>query len=367
VPNWARTRARTGELCGGGLVAEDGYRLIVMGASAGGVEALRSVVAGFPPSLPAAVLVVLHLPADAPSALPAILSRAGRCRPSAPRTGRGRFPAASMSPRQTGTCCCWAGGCGCLHGRSRTDTGRRSTRCGSAARSCGSRVIGVVLSGARDDGAAGLCAIVRRGGTAVVQDPGDGLHPSMPQAALEQVETATVAPAAQLGPVLARLAAAPLPDKAAETADRGPGHQLPDDLVPDPVLDAEVAMTDLEPVTADEMPIAPAGYGRPSCGGALFEIEDGPVPRYRCRVGHAWSPESLLAEHGVALERALWIALRALEEKSALSRRLASAGAARGSTRIAERYLWLGREADGAAGTLRRLIVALGTGPGQAE
>jgi two-component system chemotaxis response regulator CheB len=84
-------------------------------------------------------------------------------------------------------------------------------------------------------------------------------------------------------------------------------------------------------------------------------------------VGHAWSAESLLSEHGVAMERALWVALRALEEKSALSRRLASAGAARGSTRIADRYVALGREADDAAAMLRRMIVALGDGPGQAE
>jgi two-component system, chemotaxis family, protein-glutamate methylesterase/glutaminase len=349
-------------------VAEDGFRLIAMGASAGGVEALRSVVAGFPPSLPAAVLVVLHLPADAPSALPAILSRAGPLPAERAEDGQRPVPGRIyVAPANRHLLV--------LDGRLRlslgpTENGHRPAvdpLFRSAARSWGAGAIGVVLSGARDDGAAGLCAIVRRGGTAVVQDPADALHPSMPLAALEQVETATVAPAAKLGPMLARLVDDPLPFEASEAADLEPGESLPDDLASDRVLDVEVAMTDLKPVTTEELALAPAGYGCPSCGGALFEIHDGPVPRYRCRVGHAWSAESLLAEHGVAMERALWVALRALEEKSALSRRLASAGAARSSARIAERYIQMGREADDAAGMLRRLIVALGDGPGQAE
>lgn len=349
-------------------MAEDEFRLIVIGASAGGVEALRSVVAGFPPSLPAAVLVVLHLPADAPSALPAILSRAGPL--TAERAEDGQRPVPGriyVAPANRHLLV--------LDRRLRlspgpTENGHRPAvdpLFRSAARSHGAGVIGVVLSGARDDGAAGLSAIVRQGGTAVVQDPVDALHPSMPLAALEQVDKATVAPAAKLGPVLAQMAAAPPPDQPTESADLGPGHQLPDDQVSDPVLDLEVAMTDLAPVTTEEIGLPPAGYGCPSCDGALFEIQDGPVPRYRCRVGHAWSADSLLAEHGVAMDRALWVALRALEEKSALSQRLASAGAARGSTRIAERYVALGREADDAAGMLRRLIAALGDGPGQAE
>jgi two-component system, chemotaxis family, protein-glutamate methylesterase/glutaminase len=348
-------------------VAEDGFSLIAMGASAGGVEALRSVVAGFPPSLPAAVLVVLHLPADAPSALPAILSRAGPLPAGRAEDGQRPVPGRIyVAPANRHLLV--------LDGRLRlslgpSENGHRPAvdpLFRSAARSWGTGAIGVVLSGARDDGAAGLCAIVRRGGTAVVQDPTDALHPSMPLAALEQVDKATVAPAAKLGPILARLAD-PLSSETPEVADLEPGGPLPDDRVSDPVLDVEVAMTDLKPVTTDELALAPAGYGCPSCGGALFEIHDGPVPRYRCRVGHAWSAESLLAEHGVAMERALWVALRALEEKSALSRRLSSAGAARSSARIAERYVQMGREADDAAGMLRRLIVALGDGPGQAE
>ena len=337
-----------------------------MGASAGGVEALRAVVAGFPPDLPAVVLVVLHVPADAPSALPAILSRSGPL--PAERAVDGQRPVPGriyVAPADRHLLV--------LEGRLRlslgpTENGHRPAvdpLFRSAARSQGRGVIGVVLSGARDDGAAGLCAIVRRGGTAVVQDPADALHPSMPRAALEQVDAARVAPAAKLGPVLAELVATPPADRWPEAG--GPGDPLPDEAVSDPVLDAEVAMAHLEPVTAEEVPVTSAGYGCPSCGGALFEIPDGPVPRYRCRVGHAWSAQSLLAEHAVAMDRALWMALRALEEKASLSRRLADAGAARRSARIAERYRQVGREADDAAAMLRRLIAALADEPGQAE
>jgi two-component system chemotaxis response regulator CheB len=167
--------------------------------------------------------------------------------------------------------------------------------------------------------------------------------------------------------VLAQLAATPIPGAGIEAAGNGSGHRQPDGAASDPVLEKEVALANLEPVTVEEVHVAPAGYGCPSCGGALFEIEDGPVPRYRCRIGHAWSAESLLSEHGVAMERALWMALRALEEKSALSRRLATGGPVRRSTRITDRYVQLAREADEAAGMLRRLIAALGDGPGRAE
>jgi two-component system chemotaxis response regulator CheB len=336
-------------------MAVDGERrVIVMGASAGGVEALRAVVGGLPRDLPAAVLVVLHVPTNAPSALPAILSRSGPL-PAAhaadgDRPAPGRIYVAPVDRHLL-----------LMDGRIRLSPGPLENGhrpavdplFRSAARAYGRDAVGVLLSGARDDGAAGLGEIARRGGRAVVQDPADALHPSMPLAALEQVSDARVAPASDLGPLLADIVAAP-PDGAG---------QLP----PDQLLDTEVAMADFQPVTTEELATRPAGYGCPSCGGALFEITGEPLPRYRCRVGHGWSAESLLAEHGVAMEQALWVALRALEEKSALSLRLADSGAARGAARMTERYRRLAGEAHDASDLIRRLIAAVADGPGQAE
>jgi two-component system, chemotaxis family, protein-glutamate methylesterase/glutaminase len=156
-----------------------------------------------------------------------------------------------------------------------------------------------------------------------------------------------VAPAAKLGPMIAQLTAMDMPET--PTAD--------DD---DALLDAEVAMSELGPVTTDELAMPAAGYGCPACGGSLFQITADPLPRYRCRVGHAWSPESLLDEQAVALEGALWMALRALEEKSALSRRMANTRYSRHAYSGA-RFRDMAEDADSAGETIRRLIAQLGS------
>ena len=322
--------------------------VIAVGASAGGVEALRALVGGLPPDYPGAVLVVLHLPRDAPSALPSILDRGGPLSAATAVDGErlrpGHIHVAASDHHLL-----------VLDGHLRLSRGPAENGhrpaidplFRSVARAYGPRGVGVVLSGSRDDGAAGLSSIVGRGGAAVVQDPADALYASMPRAALVQAPNAHVAPAAKLGGVLAGITA----------------EQLSEDLpLPhDKLLDSEVAMADLSATTTDEF--APtAGFGCPSCGGALFQIDDGPVPRYRCRVGHAWSLESLLDEQAIALEGALWMALRALEEKSALSRRMAATGTHRRAGTGA-RFQHLAADADAAGATIRRLIARLGSMP----
>ncbi|GAA1781904.1 chemotaxis protein CheB [Luedemannella flava] len=321
--------------------------VIVVGASAGGVEALRVLVARLPDDLPAAVLIVLHVPRSGPSALPLILSRVTNLpvRPAVDgeplRHGRvyvapvdrhllllGNRIRLSRGPAENGH-------------RPAIDPLFRS-----AARAFGPRVIGVVLSGSRDDGAAGLAAIADRGGTTVVQDPADAIFPSMPLAALEHVNADKVLPLAEIGEALGDLCRLPAPE----------GQVLHDD----PTLDAEVAMSDLGPITADELPGHPAGYGCPACGGSLYELIGKPVPRYRCRVGHAWSPESLLEEQAAALESALWMALRALEEKVVLSRRLAETNRLHGHTAARDRYRAQAEEAESASALIRNLIDQVG-------
>ncbi|GAA1619792.1 chemotaxis protein CheB [Actinoplanes couchii] len=313
--------------------------LIAVGASAGGVEALRALAAGLPARYPGALLVVLHVPRSAPSALPAILSRSGPLPAVTATDGEpvraGRIYVAPADHHLLLTD-------GHLRlSRGPAENGHRPAvdpLFRSVARTAGRRAIGVVLSGSRDDGAAGLATIAARGGTTVVQEPEDALHPWMPRAALEAAEPDHVVPAAAIGGLLAALTAVPLEPRPA------PG--------PDPLLDAEVAMSELFPSDSGDL-APPAGFGCPACGGSLFQIESRPLPRFRCRVGHAWSPETLLDEQAEALESALWMALRALQEKSALSRRMAA-----GSHR--DRYLGLAEDADTAATTLRELIARLG-------
>jgi two-component system, chemotaxis family, protein-glutamate methylesterase/glutaminase len=301
-------------------------RVIAIGASAGGVEALRALVAGLPPDLLAAVLVVLHIPTRAPSALPGILDRAGPLPAQPARHGAQIKPGTiyvapadhhllirdshlelSVGPIENGH-------------RPAIDPLFRS-----AAVAYGAGAIGVVLSGARDDGASGLTAIVKSGGQAVVQDPEDALHRSMPDSALEQVGTAHVLPAAKIGVLLGELVRENLP-------------QLKQSEL-NPQLDAENEIAALAPVTTDVLDSArPSGLSCPSCQGALFELDGEPAPRYRCRVGHAWSPRSLAAEQTSEVENALWVALRTLEENSAINQRLAEVAQRRGRHRAVAVY-----------------------------
>ena len=328
--------------------------VVTVGASAGGVEALRALVAGLPPNYPGAVLVVLHVPRQGPSALPTILSRYGPLPAATAVEGEelraGRIYVAPNDRHLL-----------VLDGRVRLSRGPAENGhrpaidplFRSAARAFGERVIGVVLSGARDDGAAGLASIAARGGTTVVQDPDEALYPWMPRAALTHVTPDHIAPAAKLGGLIAGITAMDLPD-CPDQAD-------------DSLLDAEVAISELGPTTAEQLDAVPAGFGCPSCGGSLFQLGSRPLPRYRCRIGHAWSPESLLDEQAVALEGALWMALRALEEKSALSHRMATTSAY-GATTARARFHDLARDAEAAGATIRQLISQLGstTGPDDA-
>ncbi|MFC7530730.1 chemotaxis protein CheB [Actinoplanes sp. GCM10030250] len=325
--------------------AADRRDLVAVGASAGGVEALRALVGGLPPDYPGAVLVVLHVPPSAPSALPIILSRSGPL-PAAmavdgevPQGGRIYVAPAdhhlllmdghlrlSRGPAENGH-------------RPAIDPLFRSV-----ARAAGRRAIGVVLSGSRDDGAAGLSAIAAAGGATVVQDPVDALVPWMPRAALDRVVADHVAPAVKIGALIS--------DITATTLLPAPGA-----VVVDPVLEAEVKMSTLTHLGTERI-AEPAGYGCPDCGGSLFLIEDRPLPRFRCRVGHAWSPESLLDEQTQVLESALWVALRSLKEKSALSRRMAAGLSAGGG---AAKFRATADDAESASETIRELIDRLGS------
>jgi two-component system chemotaxis response regulator CheB len=323
--------------------------IVVIGASAGGVEALRALVAELPADLPAAVLVVLHVPARAPSALPVILSRSGALTAvhavHGERLQYGRIYVAPPDHHLL----IEGDRVALSHGP--TENGHRpavDVLFRSAARSYRERVAGVVLSGGRDDGTAGLSAISERGGLAIVQDPEEALHSSMPRSAAEYVAVDHVLSATGIGQLICKIA-----------GDRGSAAQqlaAPPDRQDE--LDEEIDMAESAPSEPSYLS-KPAGFGCPTCHGALFELSGTPVPRYRCRIGHAWSPESLLDEQSAALEGALWMGLRSLEEKASLATRMAESATRRNHGFSAARYSATARDAWAAAQLIRDLVLKL--------
>ncbi|SFW86983.1 chemotaxis protein CheB [Amycolatopsis australiensis] len=322
--------------------------VVVVGASAGGVEALRQVVRSLSADLPAAVLVVMHLAPGAPTALPQILGRAGPLRAVA---------AAHAAPLTAGVIHVAPpdhhlllddGALMLSHGP--TENGHRpaiNATFRSAAVAAGPRVIGVILSGALHDGAAGLGAIVERGGLAMVQDPSDALYPGMPESALARVTTDHVYPADVLGKVLDRLVRTP--------ADAGPAEPP----APTLLLEDRIARDGVRRgAVAEELAAAASGYSCPDCQGALLEVGDRPG-QFRCRIGHAWSAEALLGARDIELERALWTALRSLDEKAALAQRMERDAAGRGHAGLTGRYGSTARECATAAERLRRFLLSL--------
>jgi two-component system chemotaxis response regulator CheB len=329
-----------------------GVPLVVVGASAGGVEALRAFCAGLPRELDAAVLVVLHIPRTGPSVLPNILKRAGKLPVSHAVDGEVLEPGHIYVAPADHHLLVLDGRVRLSHGP--TENGHRPAidpLFRSAARAAGPDTVGVVLSGTRDDGTAGAAVIAERGGLLLVQDPDDALYSSMPRSVLEHVAVHRVAPAVALGPAVAEAVHTRCADPPPEEE---PGYPVPD------LAALETAMADLEDLTTAELSAQPAGLACPTCNGALFQLPGEPSPRYRCWVGHAWSPESLLEEQASAFEGALWMALRSLEEKSSLARRMNTAAERRGNVGMAAHFSQVADEAERASSLIRDLIRRLG-------
>lgn len=323
-----------------------GHDIIVVGASAGGVEALTQLVRDLPADLPAALFVVLHLPAQRTSVLPRILNRCGRLPASHPTDGEalrmGRIYVAPPNyhllvkrgvvrvirgPHENGH-------------RPAVDPLFRT-----AARAYGPRVIGVILSGVLDDGTAGLLAIKNCGGTAIVQDPADAMYAGMPTSAIENVAIDHVLPAARIGDLLDRLAREP--------ADEEGARAVSDEME----RETEIEEMDRAALQGNDRPGTPSTFACPDCGGTLWELRDGEILRFRCRVGHAHSAHALLAAQSDTLDAALWTALRALEESASLARRLADRAAKRGHTQGRARFEQQAREAEDRATVIRNALL----------
>ena len=285
----------------------DPLRVIVVGASEGGIAALRTLVAGLPVELPAAVLVVLHIGAHI-SALAAILDRSGPLPAVDPVDGEailaGRIYVAPADYHMI-----------VEDGAIRLTKGPRENFARpsidplfrSAAEAYGASVIGVILTGGLNDGTAGLYEIKRRGGTAIIQDPDDAANPGMPSSAMHHVAIDHCAPIAMI-PRLITKAVAEL-GAPADISSQNPSEGLEPEMTAEFTHDRPVAIT------------------CPDCGGALRQSQLGTLKQFRCHIGHVYTAEVMLHGQFIAMQQSVETALRSLNERAELCRQMAEQAA----------------------------------------
>ena len=303
--------------------------IIVMGASAGGVSALQTVLSALPWDLQVSVFIVLHTSEEGPGLLPEVLNRNSKLPVLYGVHDMQVLPGRVYIARP-----------GAHHmilerGKVRLLPGPRENQqrpsidalFRSASQAYGTRVIGVVLTGNLDDGALGLAEIKKSGGLAIVQDPDDALAPSMPVSALENTPVDFTLPAKEIGPKLV--------DLSRTEVENGP-----------------------KLMRQSKEALEPTGqpHSCPECGGVLEKIIEEDEMAFRCRVVHIYSPESLHADMNVALERALWAAIRSLEEHAEFSERLASRSLRNRRLRLASRFSEKAKMSRNDASILRDLL-----------
>lgn len=324
-------------------------KLVVVGASAGGLEALINLITELPEHLPAAVIVVIHTRSDSTSYLPQILARRsalpvefaqhnaaivpGRIYVSPPD-----FHVLVTSDDQI-----------CLS-RGPKENGFRPAidpLFRSASRARTDAVIGVVLSGGLDDGTYGLQTIKDAGGVTMVQDPDEAIVAGMPQSAIRHVKPDYVLAASAIGQLIAELSGTSVAGEPAMARSTDLEPQDPGDTT--------------EVVDMQEIFGPPTGLTCPDCGGALWEIKDGQLYRYRCHVGHQYSPEGLDGEQHEAVEGALWSAVRVLEEHAELRRRMALRATHAGLANVSRGFETSARDSQRQAAEIRALLFTRST------
>ncbi|MFD0688240.1 chemotaxis protein CheB [Actinomadura fibrosa] len=334
------------------MVTAAGRDIVVIAASAGGIGALQGVMAELPGNLPAAVLVVLHVPPTGGRALPNILNRAGPLPAAQAADGEpvrhGRVYVAPPDHHLL----LRDGAIHVSHGpKQHNHRPAADPLFESAAAEWGPRVTAVVLSGTLDDGAAGAAAVAAAGGAVAVQDPDDSTYDGMPRAALAAVPDAAVLPLKDIGSFIAEQSRTPVEiDPAAPTADNPAA----------PTADNPADRLEADPV-AMEPPGVWSGITCPECGGPLNVMPRTRPAHYECRLGHGWSAGSLLDGQADAVERALWVAALRLEERSRLTRRMAADAEERGHTRSARLFRASSAESEEALVTIRSLIEHIAT------
>jgi two-component system, chemotaxis family, protein-glutamate methylesterase/glutaminase len=322
-------------------------RIIVVGTSAGGLNALQKLLRGIPPDINAAIFIVQHTSPEGPGLLPELLRSASalpiahphdqeqirRCRvyiapPNRHMVIFERQVWTTNGPREN-------------HSRPAIDPLFRS-----AALHYGSLVIGIVLTGTLDDGTAGLWAVKERGGVAIVQHPDDADFAQMPLNALTHVRVDHCLPLAEIGALVGRLASESRPDIGESAVAKD--------------LELETRIANEEIVSKRELlQISdPTVFTCPECHGALLQLKRGGILRFRCHTGHAFSVQTLLTQLTTDIENNLWTAIRSMEESVLLLDHVAKhLHGVKQSERLASYFTQTARATERHAGTLRQVVL----------
>lgn len=285
--------------------------IVVIGTSAGGVNALLQLVKDLPSTLKASIFIVIHTAARNPTLLQELLQPHTTLPVITPEHGQmihqGHIYIAPPRFHMT-----------IKKERIYLSRGPRINHCQpaidplfrSSALHYGMRVIGIILTGMLDDGTVGLSFIKNRGGISIVQNPQDAQYPEMPSSALSNVPVDYCVALSEIASLITKLT---------KTSVKTKPKPIPDWMH----TESKLSTTDI--TSAEELnrlgKISP--FACPECHGNLWEINKDKVLRYRCRIGHAFGPLSLAAVHDETMENILWSAVRILEENSELYQRIA--------------------------------------------
>lgn len=337
----------------------DPFRVFVIGASAGGVETLIRLCQELPENLPAAVFVVLHTSPNGPGMLPAILNRHAPLPAEFAQNGDQIMPGKIyIAPPdqhvkiQTGQVELWHGPSVNLL-RPAADVTFHS-----AAQAYGPLAVGVVLSGTRNDGTAGLLSIKEHGGTTIVQDPDEAIFSGMPRSAIDGLVADYVLTIEEIAKKISEIANLPI-DPALVTGDERSDPPGDDQKAGKKNMEHSKRALQEDRKEFENEKLSESTrtvLTCPECGGVLVETHNGNMTRYECQIGHGFSESSFIAGHSGMVEHALWSAVRALDERVLLLERMASRAIAQNRNIMAERFRLSAEEARKDAEVIRRIV-----------
>jgi two-component system, chemotaxis family, protein-glutamate methylesterase/glutaminase len=320
--------------------------IIVIGASSGGFEAIKRLVSGLPADLAAPIFIVWHMSPDVVGILPDVINRF-KTLPAANAVDRdtvidGRIYVAPPDHHLL-----------LERGNVRLSRGPKENRFRpaidplfrSAAYTFGPRVIGVILSGALDDGSAGMWTIKKYGGLAVVQDPVDAQVASMPESVMQTVKVDHVVPIKDMAALLTRLVREDVPEE-----DNRNGEDIRTET------EIRIAMED-NPLENNMMKFGELSpYTCPECHGVLTALREGGRMRFRCHTGHGFSADSLLVAVTENIEDNLWNAVRNIQESVILLNHMGDHFSEVNKPKLAAMYFTKAKEAEARATLVREAV-----------